>query len=495
MLVFGDAYIEVVWWGSIPVALYNLDSPTTTPIADVHGNITGYVQVTDYGQKASFEAREVIHISLDSARPGVVGISPMQAALGPVTAWLFAAATGKEEFKKGLPPNIHADFPAAAPEKDIRTWRDQYQTRNIGARNIGAPIVSKGGVTLKELQTGKIGDVIAGKNQCRDEILSIFGVPPAKAGVIESGNLGGGTGDAQDKTYRIDTCGPIEELVAEALNYALTTQAFKITDWEMKFGEVDYRDSAIIENIRDQRLRNGAWTLNRYRAEIGEPPVPGGDDAILVDRQNLVLWADMQAMSAAVVASKGAPAVAAGEQQPNGNGPGVSDPGGGAAPPQEESLRGGQIARYQARLEEALARMRQVTESSKSTADEVYEQLSENFPPDVIKWVKAADWTGPVNVPADHIDLADRDSWAASKDGRVPKFRAKLKRKQADGKHLKPVILVRTPGSDNDVIADGHHRVLASIDEGEPVWAYVGRVDERLGPWNAMHSSQAGGNR
>ena len=127
----------------------------------------------------------------------------------------------------------------------------------------------------------------------RDEILSIFGVPPAEAGVIESGNIGGGTGDAQHRTFQINTCGPIDELVAEPLNFSLALQAFGITDGVLKFGEVDYRDSKVVEDIRDQRLRNGAWTLNKHRAEIGEPPVPGGDDAVLVDRQNLVLWAHM----------------------------------------------------------------------------------------------------------------------------------------------------------------------------------------------------------
>jgi hypothetical protein len=63
----------------------------------------------------------------------------------------------------------------------------------------------------------------------------------------------------------------------------------------------------------------------------------------------------------------------------------------------------------------------------------------------------------------------------------------------ADGEHLKPVVLVRTPGSTHDVIADGHHRVLASIDEGQPVWAYVGRVNTDVGPWDEMHSSQVKG--
>ena len=60
----------------------------------------------------------------------------------------------------------------------------------------------------------------------------------------------------------------------------------------------------VVEQIRDTRLRNGTWTRNRYAAEIGEPPVDGGDLAVLVDRQNLVLWSDMEAMSKATVAAK-----------------------------------------------------------------------------------------------------------------------------------------------------------------------------------------------
>jgi len=337
LLVFGDAYIEVVWIGSRPVALFNQDSPTTTPLADEHGVITGFVQVTDYGDRVEFKPHEIIHVTLDAARPGVTGLSPMQAALGPVTTWLFASATGKEAFKKGLPPNQHADFPATTKETDVRKWRDQYLTRNVGARNLGSPITSQGGMAVKELQTGKITDVINGKDQARDEILSIFGVPQAKVGVIESGNLGGGTGESQDKTYGVDTCGPIDELVVEALNYALCVKAFGITDWKLKFGEIDYRDSAIIENIRDSRLRNGSWTLNRYRQEIGEPPVDGGDDAVLVDRQNLVLWSQMAQMSQANITAKASKGQKQTPALPPGETPAIEPPqdGQGADPVQD----------------------------------------------------------------------------------------------------------------------------------------------------------------
>ena len=304
LLVFGDAFLEVVWVGNQPVAMYNLDSPTTTPLADEHGQITGYVQTTEFGQRAKFEPHEVIHIALDAPRSGVFGVSPTQAALLPITSWLFTASTGKEIYRKGVPPVIHVDFPSGMAPAEQNRWRAMFMQQNVGPRNIGVPIVTKGNAAVRELAHNRNADLAAYKDQLRDEILACYGVPPAKAMVIESGNLGGGTSEGQDKTFRVNTCQPIAELVLEKLNFHIVRQGFGITNWHLKFADIDMRDSATIEGIRDTRLRNGSWTLNRYRAEIGEPPTDGGDDAVLVDRQNLVLWRDMQAMSQAGVAAK-----------------------------------------------------------------------------------------------------------------------------------------------------------------------------------------------
>lgn len=260
--VFGGAYLEVAWWGSIPVAIWNQDFPTTTPIADEHGAITGYVQVSDYGQRAKFETKQIIYISLDSARAGVFGVSPTQAMMGPITAWLFGASTGKELFRKGLPANVHVDLPSSMSEPETRRWSSQYLSGNLGAKNIGRPIITRNGGKVNQLQAGKVPDVLAFLDQKRDEIVAGYGVPPAKAGIIESGNLGGGTADGQDVTYRVDTCGPIADLILEKLNFHITAQGFGITDWKLKFGEVDYRASLIIEQIRDMRLRNGTWCVD-----------------------------------------------------------------------------------------------------------------------------------------------------------------------------------------------------------------------------------------
>lgn len=304
LLVFGDAYIEVVWVGKQPVALFSLDAPSMFPLADQHGQISGYVQSTELGQKATFEPRDVIHISLDSPRSGIFGTPPVQAALLPITSWLFTAATLKQIYRKGNPPSIHVDLPVSYSPTETTRWRNMFATQNLGPSNIGVPITTKGGGTVNELQARRIDELLHAKDQARDEILATLGVPPAEAGVIESGNIGGGTGESQRKTFLINTCQPIAALLLEKLQYHLVQQGFGVVGWHLKFADVDMRDSEVIEKIRDVRLRNGAWTLDRYRTEIGEPPTEGGNQAVLVDRQNLVLWRDLESYSSAGIAAK-----------------------------------------------------------------------------------------------------------------------------------------------------------------------------------------------
>lgn len=866
LLVFGDAFIEVVWWSGTPVALFNQDSPTTMPISDEHGTISKYVQVTDWGKRATFETNQIIHISLDSARPGVFGIGPMTAATGSVTAWGFAAATGKEAFRKGMPANLHVDFPAAAQDSEMRRWRDRFRTQNLGARNIGTPVITKGGVKLTELQTGKIGDLLQFLNQKRDEILAVFGTPPAKVGVIESGNLGGGTGDAQDKaldlftmiptptgwttmgelqvgdqvldengkpctvtgtyevpngsswrlnfsdgtyidccldhlwvtwsederkaygrawktktvnsipenwpqwrtergtgpqirrteeiigtlkarggtggrnhsipvtgaldlpeadlpidpytlgawlgdgtstggaitvgpgdeqvlaeiqkagyivnewesqrkesgtsayhvrdlrtqlrlagllgnkhvpapylrasaaqrlallqglmdtdggfsssqqvlfrntrepladavlelarslgqkpvktkgpaklngvvvgtqyavtwtptmqvfrlarkaakwdrsvltgarnchryitgaekipdrpmrcirvdspnamylageamipthnTYRIDTCAPIANILLEKLQFQLGTQAFGVEDWHLKLPDVDYRDSQVIEGIRDTRLRNGTWTRNRAAADIGEPPVEGGDDAMLVLSRSAILYKDLAAMSASAAQGgtppmlTGLPGIGSGQPgqdaQPGQDGdqaPGSPPAGGGSA--KDDGDQAEALVRAWHR---AAGRPRAALESyalaveTRTPGDLVYAQLRKRFPADAIAWVKQATWSGPESVPLAHVDLHDKDQWAASHDGTLPRFRAKIRKALAAGKHPKPAVLVKTPAGALDIVADGHHHVLGAEAEGQTsVWAYTGTVSTDHGGWDELHSSQ-----
>jgi hypothetical protein len=299
LLVFGDSFTEIVYAAGEPVALYPLDPITITIEADEHGTVSKYRQTSETNRKASFDPHEIIHVKFDTPGDAMYGVSPTQKTILSITTWLFAKALVKDTMKRGDPIRAHVDWPMALSENERKKFQQQYSIRNLGSRNIGNLFETKGGAIVNEMGTNQISHWQNVLQQSRDEILSGYGVPPSKVGVIEAGNLGGGTGTAQDKTFRVNTCGPIQEIVLEKFTFKLLQQAYNITDWAIRFGVVDWRDDEVIELIRDQRIRNGTWTLNKARSDVGEPPVPGGDDAILVDRQNMVLWADLNDLSKA----------------------------------------------------------------------------------------------------------------------------------------------------------------------------------------------------
>lgn len=126
--------------------------------------------------------------------------------------------------------------------------------------------------------------------------------------------------------------------------------------------------------------------------------------------------------------------------------------------------------------------------TSPSVSYEVpYKQMLKNYPPDSIEWMKHADWTGPVSLPADHIDMDDDDKWAAHhQHARVKEFQARIK----SGDTPKPAIAVLEPGEDKVKIIDGHHRTLAYTGLRKPVRMYIGRTSEADGDWDETHSSQ-----
>lgn len=303
LMIFGDSYTEVVWVAKKPAALFTLDPQTMSVQSDEHGMVTGYHQKMRNGLEADFEPHEVVHVKFDAPGSGLYGVSPTNKNILPITTWLFTSALLKETMKKGDPLRAWVDWPIAMSETEMKRFQQQYAIRNMGAANIGNLLETKGGALVKELSMNQLQHWMQIKQQCRDEIYTGYGVPPSKVGVIEAGNLGGGTGTAQDRMFNVNTCGPIGEIVLEKLTFHLLYEAYGITDWHFQFGQVDWRDDMVIEQIADLRVRNGRWTINESRSVIGQPPVPGGDDAFIVDRQALILFEDLDEYSKASVSA------------------------------------------------------------------------------------------------------------------------------------------------------------------------------------------------
>jgi len=118
-------------------------------------------------------------------------------------------------------------------------------------------------------------------------------------------------------------------------------------------------------------------------------------------------------------------------------------------------------------------------DTSKSTGEQVYAQLLDDFPAKAIAWVRRAEWTGPKKVPLSAISFTPGKWQAGHEPAKVERFRRKIQRRQDSGRPVKPVILCDrpdTPRGTHLYIVDGHHRALAFRELGQPVTAYVGIV-------------------
>jgi hypothetical protein len=309
LLVAGDSFIEITWKLGRPFALWHLDAASMIPIADEHGIVSKYKQVCGPNRYVVFEPHEIIHIKLDAPRGGVFGVSPVKKLRAPILAYIWTSAVLKETMRKGNPPRLHASFSQAEDEKQIRVWREKYPSHHLGPLNIGVPITTKG-AALQEFKASAIAELLETLDTHRDIILSGMGVPGRKVGVSEPGSLGGqGAELGQAKTYHFDTCEPVAQLVLEKLNFTLLN-AFEITGWRQQFGKIDYRDEFQAEQIRDMRVKNGTWAINRARADAGEPPAEGGDIPIFAAQRYLIAIPDMPEFSKANLAeaqAKGQP--------------------------------------------------------------------------------------------------------------------------------------------------------------------------------------------
>lgn len=131
----------------------------------------------------------------------------------------------------------------------------------------------------------------------------------------------------------------------------------------------------------------------------------------------------------------------------------------------------------------------------KSLADDVYGQLTEDYPKSSLNWIHHAAWEPPRVIPFSSLDMHDRDHWRASHEPeRVKDFADKIGKRLHKGKTQlkKPAVVVFEPGKPQQgIIIDGHHRCLGAEEAGEPgVLAWAGHVHESRGPWMELHDLQ-----
>ncbi len=289
--VFGNAFLElVIGADGKPKELWNLDATTMRVKADVHGGITGYVQVPRWGGAAAagrvdFLPNEVIHFKLGTKGATLYGLSPLASLILPITVDKYAQVYNRAFFSNGAKIRGAFIMKDATPEQVERN-REYLQARAKNPDAAHSDLVLEGEIEFKQIGVNqKDMEFLDLREFTRNEILAVYGVPPGKVSIIETGNIGSGSGDHQTQTFYEETILPFQMRVAEKINKHIIRQGFGITDWAFQFNKraIDEKDQAEIFNVY---LQNGVFTPEEVR-RIVAPRLPE-------TQKNLKVFAQIQ---------------------------------------------------------------------------------------------------------------------------------------------------------------------------------------------------------
>ncbi|MEK7717309.1 MAG: phage portal protein, partial [Pseudomonadota bacterium] len=277
--VFGNAFLELVPGpNGKPRELWNLDATTMRVKADEHGGIMGYIQVPRFATTRSqtgrveFEPREVIHFKLGTKGSTLYGLSPLASLILPITVDKFAQVYNRAFFINGAKIRGAFIMKNASPEQVERN-RDYMKERAKNPDTAHSDLVMEGDIDFKQIGVNqKDMEFLQLREFTRNEILAVFGVPPSKVSIIDTGNIGSGTGEHQTQTFYEETILPFQMRVAEKINKHVIRKGFGITDWSFQFNKraIDEKDQAEIFNVY---LQNGVFTAEEVRRMVA-PRMP-----------------------------------------------------------------------------------------------------------------------------------------------------------------------------------------------------------------------------
>ncbi len=356
--IFGESFAEIVWKNGQPYAIHKIDCITMNYRLAPTGEILGYSQkLTHSTQEIYFEPRDIIRWWRPSPRASMQALSFIEKLNNAVFSDQNMVNWQHRFFRQGAKPPYWIETPG--DEEEARRLIAFHRENYTGAKNAHIPPVMYGGAQLHEFNRPSVDiDFGGGRKGNRDEILAVSGTPPAMVNVIETGNIGGGTGESQHKAFQYNTTDPLKRLIMEKFNYRITQQGFGIYDWLITTRYADYRDDKEIVDVQDKRVRVGLSTPDEERAAMGRKPykkggstpvIVAGKDVIpierldeIADEQRQQAQLSLVGAQAAIEAQKNATSSGAnGEQKPgkpgkNVGNSGKTDPGREAPPDQQE---------------------------------------------------------------------------------------------------------------------------------------------------------------
>lgn len=227
-----------------------------------------------------YEPDELIHIyepSIDF-KESKFGLSKLETIQKPLLMmWLGLDYNQKLMENEGIDPTAILSFDKEMDDDKFNTELLRLQAAiTAEARKHGGMLAVKGATYQSANVNNKDMDYVNMMNMCRDMIISLFRVPPAMIGVIETANLGSGNGEAQKEQFK-NVMNAKAKFYEAAFNKALGHNGFQEI---FEFNEMDIEDELKRANIESIQTRDGIRTVNEVRKTYGWDPVDWGNEPL-----------------------------------------------------------------------------------------------------------------------------------------------------------------------------------------------------------------------
>lgn len=229
MCLHGEAF----WWpdgeytearrggGKVP-GLFWLLSPRSMREVVTDGRLTGWKYETN-GMRREFAADEVVYFRRYCPTNEIRGMSPLAAATLDVNLEYKSASWNEKFYENGARPPFYVYSPpetSAIVAKDRADFQRHLEEEFAGLRNAHkAPVLSSGRELRPLAITQRDMDYLEGRRFSREQILAVYGVPPAVAGVFEYANY---ANSAEQKRYFWNhTIRPLAHLIEDTIEATL----------------------------------------------------------------------------------------------------------------------------------------------------------------------------------------------------------------------------------------------------------------------------------
>jgi len=242
MEIFGDDFWEIVWEGGTPREIWPLNPVGTKIVADAHGTVLGYSNKASNFPTVYFDPHEVCHFRLQKmiansgGRQGgsLFGLSPLESLILTATMEFYAVSFLRSFLKGGA--KTRGLFAFGDANREQMKQNEEWLAAASKPENSGRDLT----LTGKNVKYEKIGqspkdqDLMGIRKFSREEVMMVYQVPPSMISLIETGNIGSGTGEAQQENFRENTIIPVQRKVERRVNQRVVRGAFGIKGWRMR---------------------------------------------------------------------------------------------------------------------------------------------------------------------------------------------------------------------------------------------------------------------